>query len=79
MTKTENFSDFLAILFVFWPNISTGLGDPLGCSDLSQIFFRSSPTGIEWDKIVAEISIITFVFLRHPNPLLELKIRLAIY
>ena len=32
-------------------NISTGLGDPLGCSDLSQIFFGSSPTGIEWDNI----------------------------
>ena len=67
MAKTKNFSDFLTISFVFWANISTGLWDPLGCSDLSQIFFGSSPTGIEWDKIVAEIIITTFVFLRHPR------------
>ena len=52
--------------FVFWPEISTSLGDPLGCSDLSQIFFGSSPTATEWDKIVAEIIHKTFVFLRHP-------------
>ena len=68
MAKTKKFSNFLTISFVFWANISTGLGDPLGCSDLSQIFFGSSPTGIEWDKVVAEIIITTFVFLRHPNP-----------
>ena len=67
MAKTKNFSNFMAISFVFWANISTGLWDPLGCSDLSQIFFGSSPTGIEWDKIVAEIIITTFVFLRHPK------------
>ena len=67
MAKTKNFSDFMAICFVFWANISTGLWDPLGCSDLSQIFFGSSPTGIEWDKIVAEIIITTFVFLGHPR------------
>ena len=67
MAKTKKFSDFMAICFVFWANISTGLWDPLGCSDLSQIFFGSSPTGIEWDKIVAEIIITTFVFLRHPT------------
>ena len=67
MAKTKNFSDFMAISFVFWANISTGLWDPLGCSDLSQIFFGSSPIGIEWDKIVAEIIITTFVFLRHPR------------
>ena len=68
MAKTKNFSNLFAISFVFWANISTGLGDPLGCSDLSQIFFGSSPTGIEWDKIVAEIIITNFVFLRHPTP-----------
>ena len=67
MAKTKNFSDFMAICFVFWANISTGLWDPLGCSDLSQIFFGSSPIGIEWDKIVAEIIITTFVFFRHPT------------
>ena len=67
MAKTKNFSDFMAISFVFWANISTGLWDPLGCSDLSQIFFGSSPTGIEWDEIVAEIIITTFVFLGHPR------------
>ena len=60
MAKTKNVSDFLAISFVFWVNISTGLGDPLGCLDLSQNFFGSSSTGIEWDKIVAEIIITTF-------------------
>ena len=59
MAKTKNFSDLMAISFVFWANISTGLWDPLGCSDLSQIFFGSSPTGIEWDKIVTEIIITT--------------------
>ena len=53
--------------FVFWPEISTSLRDPLGCSDLSQIFFGSSPIATEWDKIVAEIIHTTFVFLRHPN------------
>ena len=67
MAKTKNFSDFLTISFVFWANISTGLGDPSGCSDLSQIFCGSSPTGIEWDKIVAEIIITTFFFLGHPS------------
>ena len=67
MAKTKNFSDFMAIRFVFWANISTGLWDPLGCSDLSQIFFGSSLIATEWDKIVAEIIHKTFVFLRHPN------------
>ena len=50
--------------FVFWPEISTSLRDPLGCSDLSQIFFGSSLIATEWDKIVAEIIHTTFVFLR---------------
>ena len=67
MAKTKDFSDFLAISVVFWTNITTGLGDPFGFFDLSQIFFGSSPTGIEWDKIVAEIIITTFVFLGHPS------------
>ena len=56
---TQIFCLFLAI-------ISTGLGDPLGCSDLSQFFFGSSPTIIEWNKIVTEIITTFFVFLRHP-------------
>ena len=30
-------------------------------------FFGSSPTLMEWDKIVAEIISATFVFLGHPN------------
>ena len=67
MAKTKNFSDFMAISFVFWANILTGLWDPLGCSDLSQIFFGSSPIATEWDKIVAEIIHTTFVFLGHPT------------
>ena len=67
MTKTKKFSDFMAISFVFWPNISTGLWDPLGSSDLSQIFFGSSPLDTDWDKTVAEIIHTTFVFLGHPN------------
>ena len=53
--------------FVFWPEISTSLRDPLGCSDLSQIFFGSSLIATEWDKIVAEIIHKTFLFLRHPT------------
>ena len=53
--------------FVFWPEISTSLRDPLGCSDLSQIFFGSSLIATEWDKIVAEIIHTTFVFLGHPS------------
>ena len=32
----NKFSNFLAISFVFWAKISTGLWDPLGCSDLSK-------------------------------------------
>ena len=71
MAKTKNFSDFMAICFVFWANISTGLWDPLGCSDLSQIFFGSSPKDIEWDAIVTEIIIKTFVcFFRNPTVLI---------
>ena len=46
--------------------ISTSLRDPLGCSDLSEIFFGSSPAATQWDKIVAEICHTTFVFLGHP-------------
>ena len=59
MAKTQNFSNFLA-------KISTGLWDPLWCFDLSQIFFGSSPTGIEWDKIVAEVINKSFNVLGHP-------------
>ena len=51
--------------FVFWPEISTSLRDPLGCSDLSQIFLVQNAT--EWDKIVAEIIYTTLVFLGHPS------------
>ena len=53
--------------FVLWPEISTSLRDPLGCSDLSQIFFGSSPIATEWDRIVAKIIHTTFVFLGHPR------------
>ena len=52
----------------FIAKILTGLWDPLGCLDLSQKFFGSSPTVVEWDKIVAEIINTTFVFLGHPTP-----------
>ena len=55
IVKTKKFADFLAISFVFWANISTGLWGPFGCSDFYQIFFGGSPTVIEWDKIVTEI------------------------
>ena len=61
------------ISLLFWPKISMSLWDPLGCSDLSQIFFGSSPVATEWDKIVAEIIHTTFVFLRHPNCSAKLK------
>ena len=61
--------------FVFWPEISTSLRDPLGCSDLSQIFFGSSLIATEWDKIVAEIIHKTFVFLRHPTAAGEITAR----
>ena len=44
MAKTKTFSNFQAISFVFWANILIGLWDPLGCSNLSQLFFGSSPT-----------------------------------
>ena len=54
------------VSFVYWPEISTSLRDPLGCADLSQIFVGSSLVVREWDKIVAEIIHTTFVFLRHP-------------
>ena len=53
--------------FVFLPEISTSLRDPLGCSDLSQILFGRSPIATELDKIVAAIIHTTFVFLRHPS------------
>ena len=43
------------------------LWDPLGCSDLSQILFGSSPIATDWDKTVAEIIHTTFVFLGHPK------------
>ena len=47
----KNIPDFLAISFEFWANLSTGLRDPLGCSNV----FGSSPIVIEGDKIVADI------------------------
>ena len=62
------------ISFVISPKISTSLRDPLGCSDLSEIFFGSSPVVTEWDKIVAVIIHTTFVFLGHPNGVQYLKI-----
>ena len=34
---------------------------------MSKKFFGSSPTLIEWDKLVAEIIDTTFVFMGHPN------------
>ena len=55
------------ISLLFWPKISTSLWDPLGCSDLSQIFFGSSPVATNLDKTVAEIIHTTFVFLGHPT------------
>ena len=48
-------------------SLSTSLWDPLGFSDLSQSFFGSSPVATDWDKTVAEIVHITFVFLGHPR------------
>ena len=57
------------ISLLFWPKISTSLWDPLGCSDLSQIFFGSSPVATDWDKTVAEIIHTIFVFLGHPTEL----------
>ena len=67
MAKSKFLMKLGPISFVFWPKISTSLRDPLGCSDLSQIFFGSSPIATEWDKIVAEIIHTTFVFLGHPR------------
>ena len=61
MAKKKKISNFMAISFVLWANISTGLWEPLGYLDLSQSFFGSSPILIEWDKL-AEIIDITFVF-----------------
>ena len=55
------------ISLLFWPKISTSLWDPLGCSDLSQIFFVSSPVATDCDKTVAEIIYKTFVFFGHPT------------
>ena len=55
------------ISLLFWPKISTSLWDPLGCSDVSQIFFGSSLGATEWDKTVAEIIHTTFLFLGHPK------------
>ena len=66
IAKRKKISDFMAISFVFWAKTSTGLWDPLGCLDLPH-FFGSSPTLMEWDKIIAEIINATFVFLGHPN------------
>ena len=64
--KTKKFPDFRAISFEFWAKISTGLWDPLGCSDLSPIFFGSLPAVMDWDKIVAQINNTTFVFFGTP-------------
>ena len=53
-------SNILAISCVFWANFSTGLGDPLECSDLSQIVFGIYPFIIQWDKFVTAIIRVTF-------------------
>ena len=60
-------SKFGPFYFVFWPEISTNLRAPLGCSDLFQKNFGSSPIATEWDRIVAKIIHTAFVFLGHPR------------
>ena len=49
MAETKNIPDFQTISSLFWANISTGLRSPLGCLELLQFFFGSSPMVIEWD------------------------------
>ena len=53
-------TDIMAISFVVWADFSTGLGDPLECSDLSQIVFGIYPFIIQWDKFVTAIIRVTF-------------------
>ena len=67
MAKSKFSLKLGSISFEFSPKISTSFRDPLGCSDLSQIFFGSSPVATDWDKTVAEIIHTTFVFLGHPT------------
>ena len=65
MAKSKFVMKLGPISLLFWPKVSTSLWGPLGCSDLSQICFGSSPIVIERKKIVAEIIYITFDLLRH--------------
>ena len=48
------------ISFEFMAYFSTGLRDPLKCSDLSQILFGIYPYIVKWDKRVTEIIRETF-------------------
>ena len=66
MAKSKFSQKLGPISFVISPKISTSLRDLLGCSDLSAIFFGSSPADTKWDKIVAEIIQTIFIFLGHP-------------
>ena len=67
MAKAKFMLKLGLISFVLWPKISTSLRDPLGCSDLYQIFFGRSLGATEWEKTVAEIIHTAFVFLGHPR------------
>ena len=53
-------TDIMGISFVFWADFSTGLRDPLKCSDLPQILFGIYPYIVKWDKLVTEIIRETF-------------------
>ena len=55
MAKTKIYPIFRPFRLYFGEYFNPLLG-PLGCSDLSPIFFGSSSTVIEWDKIVAKLS-----------------------
>ena len=50
----------MAISFVFMADFSSGLRDPLKCSDLPQILFSIYPYIVKWDKLVTEIIRETF-------------------
>ena len=67
IAKSKSESKLGPFSFVFWPRFSTSLKDPLGCSELAEIFFGAYWITNEWDKCVAGKIWVLFDILNHPN------------
>ena len=67
MAKTKKSQIFWPFPLYFEPKFQLACGTPWDAWICLKFFFGSSPTVVEWDKIVAEIINTTFVFMGHPR------------